>query len=587
MLGDIPWGAHFCQFYETKKDLLELLVPFFKAGLQNNEYCLWIVADPMTVEDAFDALQKNVPNFQEYVENKSIEILPYMNWFMPTGQFDAKLISNAWVQKLDEALARGYDGMRVNGNETWLERNGWDHFMEYERELHKIFKSRRIIGLCTYPLSVADGRMVLDVAHAHEAVIAKREGQWEILEHPEIKKLKGELQQRGDELEQRVAERTGELAKLIEQLKQEVNERKKAEDELRMAYQRLSYHVGNTPLAVLEWNKDLFITRWSGQAEKIFGWKASEAVGKNIYGSDFPLIYEEDQRRVDIIINELTHNLVDRNFCLNRNYRKDGSVIYCEWYNSVLREENGNVITFLSLTHDVTERKESEEKLNESYRRIRSLSEHLQIVREQERTHIAREIHDELGQQLTVMKMDISWLRKKISGEDEAIKERFHDLTEILNATVEAVRKISYELRPHLLDLGLSDAVEWHLKEFEKRSAIKTSFSSYIEELELDDATKTCLFRIFQESLTNVARHSNASHVQVELARKSDVIILRIQDDGLGFDINEISKKNTLGILGMKERAVMMEGNYNIESEPGRGTTITVTIPYRKKEAQS
>jgi hypothetical protein len=143
VLGDIPWGTHLCQFYETKEDLLELLVPFFKAGLEHNEYCLWIIADPMTADDALNALKKAVPHFEQYIEKKSIEILPYMDWFMTTGKFHAKHISKAWIQKLDEALVRGYDGMRINGNESWLERNGWDNFMEYERDLHNIFKSRR------------------------------------------------------------------------------------------------------------------------------------------------------------------------------------------------------------------------------------------------------------------------------------------------------------------------------------------------------------------------------------------------------------------------------------------------------------
>jgi len=233
----------------------------------------------------------------------------------------------------------------------------------------------------------------------------------------------------------------------------------------------------------------------------------------------------------------------------------------------------------LSLTHDVTDRKNAEEKLNESYQQIRSLTEHLQKIREEERAHIAREIHDELGQQLTVIKMDISWLGKKISAGDEAAKERFRDLVEILDATVQAVRKISYELRPHLLDLGLDDAIKWHLKEFEKRSGIKTSFSSSQEESELDDSIKTGLFRIFQESLTNVARHSGASHVHVELIIASNHITLRINDNGRGFNMNKAAEKQTLGILGMKERAIMMGGNYNIESEGGKGTTVMVIVP--------
>jgi PAS domain S-box-containing protein len=366
---------------------------------------------------------------------------------------------------------------------------------------------------------------------------------------------------------------------------QDVTERKHAEDELRMAYQRLSYHVENTPLAVIEFDKELFIKRWSKRAEEIFRWKAKEALGKNLYDPDFPIIYKEDLPTVININEELMKGVVDRNFSLHRNYTRDGNVIYNEWYNSVLRDDQGNVITILSLTHDVTERKKAEERLNESYLQIRSLSEHLQKIREEERTHIAREIHDELGQNLTVMKMDASWLNKKISDDNGALKERLHDLINLLEATVQSVRKISHELRPHLLDLGLDDAIQWHLKEFEKRSGIKTSFSPPEEELELDDSTKTGLFRIFQESMTNVARHSKASHIDVELIKESNQIILRINDNGGGFDMNKAVEKQTLGILGMKERAVMMGGTYDIESEPGSGTIVTATVPSKAKNA--
>src|SRR3954469_10621442 len=312
VLGDIPWGSHFCQFYETKKDLLELLVPYFKAGLENNEYCLWIIADPMTIDDALEGLQKAVPDFQKYIQKKSIEVLPYMTWFMTHKEFDGEQINTAWLDKLEEALAKGYDGMRINGNESWLHRHGWDNFMEYERELNNVLKSRRIIGLCTYPLSVADGEMVLDVAHAHEAVVAKRRGRLEILEQPEIKKLKAELQHRGDELEEKVKERTRELAIVIEQLREEIAERKKAEDELKLAYQRLSYHVENTPLAVIERDKDLNITRWSKQAQKIFGWEASEVLGRNRYDPDFIFVYKDDEEKVARLVHELKDGLVER-----------------------------------------------------------------------------------------------------------------------------------------------------------------------------------------------------------------------------------------------------------------------------------
>jgi PAS domain S-box-containing protein len=713
VLGEVPWGSHFCQFYETKKDLLELLVPYFKAGLENNEYCLWIIANPMTIDDALDGLKKNVPHFQKYIERKSIEILPYVGWFMATGKFNAQQVNQAWLRKLDEVLARGYDGLRINGNETWVERNGWDKFMEYEQGLNSIFKNRRIIGLCTYPLSHSDGGMVLDVAHAHEAAIAKRKGRWEILEQPEIKKRKAELQQRGDELEQRVADRTKELAQAVGQLQKEIDERKsaegklrqsesllmeaerlacvgswnidlsnkavtwsdevykifgvaptefdltletaigftrpadkdfldgvieeavttheqfdfyhsiirpdgeeriihvhgavatdeqgnvtrlygamqdvteskKAEDELRLAYQRLSYHVENTPLAVIELDKDLFIKRWSKRAEEIFGWKASEALGKNVYDTDFPIIFKEDMQAVDEINEQLMTGMVNSNQSLNRNYTKDGKVIYNEWYNSVLRDDHGNVITILSLVHDVTERKQSEEEIQEATNRLRDLSAHLQNIREEERTRIAREIHDEFGAQLTVLKLDASWLDKKLISANDAVKQKVKDILGLIDTTGKLVRRISANLRPSLLDqFGLGAAIEWYLEEFKKRSGIKFFFNEPEERLQLEDSVKTGLYSIFQESLTNIAKHSEAKKVWIKLAVKKEELVMSIRDNGKGFDKQLLNKKKTLGILGMKERTIMMKGKYEIDSVPERGTTVTVTIPYKKEE---
>ena len=230
---------------------------------------------------------------------------------------------------------------------------------------------------------------------------------------------------------------------------------------------------------------------------------------------------------------------------------------------------------------DITDRKKAEEEVQQSYASIRKLTEHLQNIREEERTHIAREIHDELGQQLTVLKMDASWLNKKLITNDESVKEKLKDLLELLDGTVRTVRKISSELRPSLLDdMGLVAAMEWHLKEFEKRVTVKTKFSMPTNDLPLTDTVKTGLFRIFQESLTNVARHANAKKVEVSLQRQNGSIILSIKDDGKGFDREKAANKKTLGILGMEERSFMMGGSYQINSKPGKGTLVVVSVPY-------
>ncbi len=230
---------------------------------------------------------------------------------------------------------------------------------------------------------------------------------------------------------------------------------------------------------------------------------------------------------------------------------------------------------------DITDRKMAEAELESSYKAVRKLTGHLQDIREQERTHIAREIHDELGQQLTVLKMDISWLNKKIPVDSEPIiKEKIRSLLEMLDGTVRTVRRISSELRPSLLDdLGLVAAMEWQLSEFEKRSGIKTSFVTPEGEYEFHDTIKTAVFRIFQESLTNVARHANAGNVNVSLQNNNGSFILRITDDGKGFDKDKIADKRTLGILGMKERTAMIGGTYEIQSAPGKGTSVMLSVP--------
>lgn len=246
-----------------------------------------------------------------------------------------------------------------------------------------------------------------------------------------------------------------------------------------------------------------------------------------------------------------------------------------------LKDPEGKIVSLLGVTRDITERKKAEEQLQASYKQIRQLTEYIQNIAEEERAHIAREIHDELGQQLTVLKMDASWLNKKLATADENIRQKLTDLLELLDGTVRTVRKISSQLRPSLLDdMGLVAAMEWHLKEFERRTAVKTKFIFSGQEFLLPDTIKTALFRIFQESLTNVARHSDAKNVEVNLQQQNGKIILSIKDDGKGFEKDNALNKKTLGILGMQERSFMMGGIYEVNSKPGEGTLVVVSVPF-------
>ena len=255
--------------------------------------------------------------------------------------------------------------------------------------------------------------------------------------------------------------------------------------------------------------------------------------------------------------------------------KKDGSIVETEVRSQQLPDGR-----FLSVIRDLTERIEKERELTASYESIRKLTGHIQNIREEERTHIAREIHDELGQQLTVLKMDVSWVRKKVGSSDQLLQDKLNDLIIMLDETVKSVRRISSDLRPSILDdLGLVAAMEWQLGEFEKRSSINTGFIHSGDDLQLPDSIRTALFRVFQESLTNIVRHSEAEFVTVSITIEDSNLILSISDNGKGFDMHKAAEKKTLGILGMKERITMVGGEYKIESLLDKGTEVIVQIP--------
>jgi PAS domain S-box-containing protein len=268
-----------------------------------------------------------------------------------------------------------------------------------------------------------------------------------------------------------------------------------------------------------------------------------------------------------------------------RNISKEGSVYWIDMTIIPFLNAKGEPYEYLALDSDITERKKAEELLSQSYQDIRQLASHLQDVREEERAGIAREIHDELGQQLTGLKMDISWIgkRKLIEG-DEELKQKTISIMSLLDTTIKTVRRIATDLRPSILDdLGLVAAIEWQSQEFERRSGIRTEFNSSIEEFKHSSTIAIGLFRICQESLTNVARHAAATRIRISLQEEeNEYILLKIEDNGKGFDIRGTGEKKTLGLLGMKERALMMGGEFRIESEPGKGTTLFVTVPITK-----
>lgn len=230
---------------------------------------------------------------------------------------------------------------------------------------------------------------------------------------------------------------------------------------------------------------------------------------------------------------------------------------------------------------DITQLKEKEAELTRSEQKLRNLSEHLDRVRENERRHLAREIHDELGQKLTSLRFQVAMLSAGINAPQADLSQTANALLRQIDETIESVRAIASDLRPAVLDLGLTAAVEWQLQEFHRRTGINYKLHISDADIPLDNDRATAVFRIIQESLTNVIRHANASEISLRIDKADDVLKLRFSDNGIGIQPDSLEKSRSFGIAGMRERVRLLDGNLTIRSRPGHGVQININIPLK------
>lgn len=193
VVGDIPWGTHLCQFYETKEDLIDVLVPYFKAGLENNEFCMWVTSESLSSEEAKKAMRKAVADLDRYLKRGQIQIVPHTEWYLKDGAFNLERVLDAWIDKLNQALAKGYDGIRVTGNTAWLEKKDWKNFTDYEEKVNSVIGKYRMMAICTYSLDKCGAFEVIDVVHNHQFALVKRTGEWQLIESSELKRTKEAL----------------------------------------------------------------------------------------------------------------------------------------------------------------------------------------------------------------------------------------------------------------------------------------------------------------------------------------------------------------------------------------------------------
>ena len=453
-MGDVPWGTHLCHFYETRQDLLDTLVPFFKAGLSHKEFCLWVVSEPLKEHEARRALRKAIPGFERHVSDHRIEILPHESWFLRGKALDLKRAMQRWHERLDQALARGHPGMRASANVAWLRNRDWKQFSTYERSLDTSMARRPMIVLCTYPLATSAADHILNVARTHKAAIAVRNGHWEVLEASELKQAKEEIERLKHVLELRVIERTGQLRRVNASLIQEIADRTRA--------------------------------------------------------------------------------------------------------------EAGRALLF--------------DRVSASRKQLQVLSRRLLQMQETERRAIARELHDEIGQMLTALRL---MLTIKPGLPESKARSRLTDAQSIVQNLFERVRNLALDLRPAMLEeLGLVRSLLGLFRRYTKRTNVRIRFDhAGLEATRFAPEVETAAYRIVQEALTNVARHAGVSKATVRLRADSRTLSVMVEDSGRGFASEGTRSDSSTGLTGMQERARLLGGSLNVDSAPGAGTRLNAALP--------
>jgi PAS domain S-box-containing protein len=325
------------------------------------------------------------------------------------------------------------------------------------------------------------------------------------------------------------------------------------------------------------WDMKTDVVRWSSQLSSIYGLDPRES--ETSYEESLARIHPDDRQRVALVFELAVEQRTPFAFQY-RIVRPDGTERILQSRGDVVLDGTGQPSRVRGVAQDITEQSRAFEAVEVGREELRLLARRLQQIREEERARISREIHDELGQSLTGLKMDLSWVGGKLKPGQELLRERNEAMIGLVDSTIDTVRRIAAELRPGLLDdLGLQAAMEWQVSEFTRRSGVATSLELEAGDGVLPPEVSTAVFRIMQEALTNVARHAAAKRVTVRLARSDGALALTVEDDGRGLPESGDSPRRSLGILGMRERARALGGDVTVTSSPGDGTKVTARIP--------
>ena len=669
IMGNVPWGMHFCQFYETKNDLIDVLVPYFKAGLENNEYCMWVTSEPLNKNETRGALEKAMPDFNKYLKRRQIEIVPYDKWYLRDGVFNPKRVFSAWIDKLNHALSNGYDGIRVTGNTAWLEKNHWKSFTDYEEKLSKAIGAYRMIAVCSYPLDKSSASEIIDVVSNHQFALIKRKSNWVVIESSEHRRVEKALKESEEnfrvllnateetaflmDLDGKVLviSNTGakKLGRTVDDIvgknifrmippeiaknrwnktreaivikkrthlrdtqagiifdidfypitnsdgkvthvgvhAKDVTNEIMAEGKIRAGerkYRELVENMHDGLLQVDNQDRILFV---NDQLCKMLGYTRNELLGR--IGCKM-LFSRADQKTVRYNNARRLKKLADKYEIQMR--KKSGERIWVQISGSPVVDQGGKVQGSIGIIADINERKKVEARLYHTLRELEAerqkivgLAHRIIQVQERERRYLAAGVHDELLQSLVAVLYFLQMIDTTSLGHD--IRKQKARLLEIIKISIDRGRQLIQEMAPiGYPQLNVIYAIKKYINLNFDGDNLKVKVISPKNLPSLSFALRTNILRIVQEALMNVRRHAQSTKVTVRISVVKNRLNLKISDNGVGFVPKTITDSivGHYGLLTMRERARLVNGELNIISRPGKGTIVSGSLPLKIRE---
>jgi PAS domain S-box-containing protein len=577
VIGSVPWGTHFCHFYETKKDLLAILVSYFQAGLENNEYCLWVTAPHITVHEALTALKNGVPDFDRHVQEGRMEILNYTDWYHRNEKIDLKNAVPAVLDRLRIAEQLNCAGLRANGDETWINRKDWKKFIAYERKLTPFIVQKPVLILCTYPLGdcVAAGD-ILDIALVHECTIARRKGRLEVLEVPEIKRSKAQIQHKNELLQIDVAERTTQLAKVSSILGE--------------SQSRLRTIFDTTNIAFLLVDRDMKVLTYNAMASQ---WSLA-SFGKSLKeGVNFVGLLKEDRKEAlkDRVDEAMAGNAV----YYETNYpQRNGVMVWYAISINPVKDAGDHIIGLCCSATNITAAKLAEfERVrisNDLVARNKDLEQFAYVVSHNLRAPLAniislsnmlkdKDITDNEQRELE------EFLFQSTAKLDEIVKD-LNQILQIRRDIGEKKVKVTFAQLVNDILTGFSQTIR------EENIQIVTDFSKAAGIYSI----KSYLYSIFYNLISNSIKYRQPDVplvVEIRSWTADAMVNVTFKDNARGIDLslhgeevfglykrfNTDTEGKGIGLYMVQHQVAALGGRISIDSEPMAGSTFLVALP--------